>query len=115
MARLNWYDLYRAPIPETALLVSDVQGDARYKTTTINGEERKYKRGYTQSEYTPWVSGMKHDKEVILGDYISDYMNRADVREAMHIPDYVPTWQMCSDTIDYHLQDEGSVCIYDVL
>ena len=44
-------------------------------------------------EYTPWV---KHFEESpshpLLGAYLSEYMNRADVRKALNIPTAVPGW-----------------------
>jgi len=42
------------------------------------------------SEYTPWAfNSFKSDEEPILGDYLTDYMNRADVRAAFNITDDV--------------------------
>ena len=41
----------------------------------IDGEERTYRRGYTRSEYTPWLAATKGDDKVILGDYVTDYLN----------------------------------------
>lgn len=54
----------------------------------INNEKKTYKRGYTIDEYTPWInkSGLQSP---LLGDYVSDYANRADVRKAMNIPDTI--------------------------
>jgi hypothetical protein len=50
---LNWYDLYRPVYPggPLGLLLSD--SDERYGVSEVSGE--KYKRGYTFSEYTPWL------------------------------------------------------------
>lgn len=111
---LNWYDLYRNPVPTTTLL-KDVKGDKRYGTTMIGGEERKYKRGYTMSEYTPWAHWIKGDNQPILGDFVSDYMNQAATREAFNIPNSTPTWAECSSELNYHLQNEASLWIYNVL
>lgn len=71
---LNWYDLYRNPVPDSPLL-KDVKGEGRYGTTMVNGVQRKYKRGFTMSEYTPWARHIKGERQMILGDYVSDYMN----------------------------------------
>jgi len=82
----------------------------------INGEEKTYKRGYTQAEYTPWLSHMMGKQEQpILGDYVSDYMNLNTTRSALHIPESAPAWNMCSDTLEYSLQNEASLWIYNVL
>jgi len=86
----------------------------------INGETKHYKRGMTMEEYTPWAkhilrSQQENDDPIILGDFVTDYMNRADVREALHIPDSAPAWEMCSATLQYHVQDEASYWIYPIL
>jgi len=53
------------------------------------------------SEYTPWLKNLKQSQaeEVILGDYLSDYMNRKDVRDAFHVPNDAPGWEMCSSRL----------------
>ena len=67
------------------------------------------------SEYTPWAKHIKPNlAHPLLGNYVSTYANREDVRKAMNIPASVQAWEQCSD-IDYHLQDEGSYWIYKVL
>ena len=82
----------------------------------IDGEERTYRRGYTQAEYTPWLSHMMGEKEQpILGDYVTDYLNQATTRTALHIPTSNPVWEMCSQDLEYHLQNEASLWIYNVL
>jgi hypothetical protein len=68
------------------------------------------------SEYTPWAKHLKASgSEVILGDYITSYMNREDVREAFNIPASLPGWDMCSSTLQYHESHEASFWIYGVL
>jgi hypothetical protein len=81
---LNWYDLYR-PVDHGSALQSKWD---RYGQTEINGEVKFYKRGMTHSEYTPWAKHIQ-DNGTPYGNYLTDYMNRADVRKAMNIPDYV--------------------------
>jgi hypothetical protein len=39
--------------------------------------------------------GPKKDKEQVFGDTVSDYLNQADVRVALHIPDHVQPWNEC--------------------
>ena len=48
---------------------------------------------------------------------MSDYVNRPDVREAMHIPDTVRSWEECSsiNSLEYHHQTDGSVWIFDII
>lgn len=99
---LNWYDLYRPNYP-TALTAGSPE---RVGKSVINGEERTYLRGYTMSEYANYAKHLKvtaTDKEPVLGDVVSDYMNREDVREAFNIPSDVQMWEMCSDTLVYEV------------
>lgn len=113
-ANLNWYDLYR---PVYDLPVMDKQKalrENRIGTTVIDGETRTYKKGYTMQEYTPWAKHLNATKDpIILGDFLTDYMNRADVRTAFNIPTTVQTWEMCSSYLDYHCQHFASQWIYE--
>jgi hypothetical protein len=95
---LNWYDLYRPVYPDSMLL----QSENRYGEVEINGETKKYKRGMTYDEYTPWMK--KYNlKSPILGNYVSDYLNRDDVKKALNIPDtFTDVWEMCTDKVVYH-------------
>ena len=85
---LNVYDLYR-PVYDSTLRLKD---SIREGEVTINGEKRTYKRGFTHEEYTPWLKE-KDFKSILLGEFMADYVNRPDVREAMHIPDTVKSWE----------------------
>ena len=117
MARLNIYDLYRQTYPSSVLAASDkVKKEGRYAYVKIGDEIKQYKRGYTVSEYTPWLSHLYNEEnEVILGDYVSDYMNQPDVRAAFNIPQSVQAWQECTNRISYHELDECSLWIYPIL
>jgi len=108
--RLNIYDLFRHDYSADTLL----QEPNRLASTMINGKEHTYKRGYTQQEYTPWLKNSNLGK-VLLGDAVSDYANREDVREALHIRDDVGTWSGCGGDIDYTALIEGSIWIYQQL
>jgi carboxypeptidase C (cathepsin A) len=116
---LNWYDLYR-PVYDSTLgndSSKKLTSGNRMGYTQINGELKSYRRGYTMQEYTPWAKHLRASGEEppILGDFITDYMNRQDVRDAFNIPSTVQTWEMCSSTLQYHEQHEGSFWIYGVL
>lgn len=71
------------------------------------------------SEYTPWLKhALKKGamKDIVMGDVLTDWMNTAEVRAALHIPTYAPAWNMCWDeTHTYQLEQEGSLWIYQVL
>lgn len=109
--QLNWYDLYRWNY-DLPLSNADRTGK-----TVIDGKERTYKRGMTQAEYTPFLPHIMDSPhaQVVNGDFLTDYMNREDVRAAFNIPSDVQTWEMCSDTLRYQVQDEASMWIYQVL
>jgi len=81
-ASLNWYDLYRNVYPDSGLLRSENRVGVSY----VEGEKKTYKRGMTQAEYTPWLKQHVSTSTVILGNGVSDYLNREDVRAALHIP-----------------------------
>jgi len=93
--------------------------EERMGSVIIGGEEKRYRRGRTKAEYTPWLPRTATDGQLydmhVEADYLTDYVNRADVRKAFHIPDFAPAWEQCSSKIDYHLQNEASMWIYQVL
>jgi hypothetical protein len=86
--QLNWYDLYRHNYDLPASSAD------RVGTTVIGGETRTYKRGMTQAEYTPFASHLLQSEsaQAVNGDFLTDYMNRAETRAAFNIPDSVQTW-----------------------
>lgn len=108
--RINWYDIYRNVYD--GALESNPVGE-----TKIDGETRYYKRGYKMTDYAPWMKELYGDNSPILGDGVSDYFNREDVRKALHIPSSIQTWTGCatSQDFEYNLQKEGSVFIYPLL
>ena len=76
--RINWYDIYRK------VYDGGIGNSSRLGFTTVNGKLTAYKRGYTMKEYTPWLP-ISEENNAVLGDGISDYFNRADVRENLHV------------------------------
>ena len=66
------------------------------------------------SEYTPWLKKYIL-KDLVNGDYVTEYLNREDVRQAMNIPDDMPGWSQCSYRLRYEPQIEGSIWIYRLL
>jgi len=111
---LNWYDLYR-PLYPTALKPKTTD---RIGKTIIDGEERTYIKGYTQSEYAKFathISMFAPKNEAVFGAVLTDYMNRADVREAFNIPSDVQAWEASSKRLEYLVQNEASQWIYEVM
>lgn len=85
--------------------------------TIIDGEVKSYKKGMTMQEYTPWagfVAAESNGEEIRLNDFVTDYMNLPETREAFNIPSDVQAWQQCSN-IDYTIGAESSRWIYPLL
>jgi len=102
---LDFYDLYLPKSAEGSKAKGkEMTAEERIGTTTVNGTERTYKRGRTNAEYTPWVRKTPRNLRV-QNDFMSDYINSPKVRKAMNIPDFVQTWELCSDEIgeNYHI------------
>jgi len=123
---MNWYDLYRKnydvlgsfPTDQANKPLVGRENPERLGVATINGEEKTYTRGFTMSEYTPWINHLKNsapEKEVVLGFSFTDYLNREDVRTALNIPSYLQPYEACSSQIRYNLQEEASLWIYPIL
>lgn len=86
---LNWYDLFRKTYPDS-LLLKNVN---RLGSSIVDGEKKEYVRGFTMKEYTPWAKHIVHsDNHPLLGATMTDYLNRDDVRAALHIPQTMPGW-----------------------
>ena len=91
----------------------------RMRSVNIDGVEKTYKAGYSFQEYMGWLSHLPQFKgeQPIVGDFLSDYINRPDTRRALNIPSSVQGWSMCSDEVgnNWQYQLEGSLWIYQVL
>ncbi len=118
---LNWYDLFRKVSPQTNQLntVSEtIDALARERTVKIGDEIKTYKAGFTFQEYIGWVGEMSiyQAQQPLLGVYVTDYINRADVRTALNIPNSVQGWSTCNSEVsaNYHLQAEASLWIYKI-
>ena len=77
---LNEYDFFRKLYPDSALASNKNLKDSssRYGEVEIDGEIRKYKRGFTLGEYTPWMKPLleKKTEHPLLGAGLTDYLNR---------------------------------------
>jgi len=88
--------------------------------TKISGDVRKYKRGATTYDYTPWVESPSDDSNgpippCLFGTPVSDYLNRADIRELLYIPEYLQTWELCTGNINYSRGPIASQWVYENL
>jgi hypothetical protein len=85
---INIWDLYRTNYGGPYSTAKEPKD--RLASTIIDGETLTYKRGHTVAERTPWLKGMFGEDHPmltqILGDGLSDYLNRMDVRGALNIP-----------------------------
>ena len=78
-------------------------------------------KGYTSHDYTPWTQYLQNEDNLgevppcVHGAPVLDYLNRDDVKEALHIPDYIQAWDMCEGDIDYTKLPIGSQWIWEAL
>ena len=66
-------------------------------------EDRK---AASYNNYTPWMTRLRQRGVGIVppcvdGKPVVDYLNKAEVLTALHIPEGLPAWDMCLDGIDY--------------
>lgn len=88
---INTYDVYRKCYgftPGMSMYDSD-----NFGMTKVGNEVKSYKKFYTAADYTPWVWEANQQSDVlkdlppcVYGSYVVDYLNRYDVRSALHIP-----------------------------
>ena len=87
----------------------------------VNGEMKRYQRGVRLEQYTPWLKTHLLFKEAAsqlsFGDPMADYLNRADVRAALNIPQSVQAWEGCTSNplFNYPFTREASIWIYTIL
>lgn len=92
--KLNIYDIFGYCFPNDDF-------DKMIGYSVNGGKINKYKKGYTMLDYTPWLK-KKHQNlgivpPCVFGGPILDYLNREDVRAALHIPNEYKAWDMCND------------------
>ena len=128
-AGVNWYDLYRKSYagglsaeegedPTAHHVTRPLKGDERNAFAMVNGERKDYKIGRTMNEYTPWMKPVLGEAgDNTLSNYVAHYINRQDVREALHIPQSAPGWTECNGYISntYDCGKKGSIWIYPIL
>lgn len=78
----------------------------------------------TPADYTPWTHAAKKQRSpkalqmlppCTFGSSLLEYMNSDEVRKAMHIPDYVQAWDLCTSDIIYYSEPQASQWIYEAL
>ena len=86
-------------------------------------DSQKKRGGFTQNDYTPWLRRPVRENEEILrelppctyGSGLLDYLNLDVVRQALHVPNDVQAWDLCTSEINYVIQPKGSQWIYEKL
>ena len=118
---LNIYDMFRKKydVKLGGAILEQPKVD-RIGKVMVHGEEKTYTRGYTAKEYTPWAKMLKSMPEENLkvsGDFVSDYVNSQELRDALHIPTAMPGWHNCNNNVtnNYFTYLEGSIWIYPIL
>ena len=115
--RENIYDLYRGQIHDSFdKTLNDINAPPQMGESMVGGERKTYRRSVPVADKLKWAKHFQHlGAPVANGTVLTDYMNRADVREAFNIPEGVQAWEECSYALDYHEQQEASIWIYHVL
>ncbi len=60
---------------------------------------------------TPYAVGESSDgsgfpsESPCIDDFVTEYLNRKDVRDAMHVHPNAGTWSVCTDAINYSMDD----------
>ena len=71
----------------------------------VDGEVKTYKRYYTHLDYAPWLFSQNPKMQHVLkelppctfGEPIIEYLNKQQVRKALHIPQSAKAWDMCHE------------------
>lgn len=77
-----------------------VTEESRMGSAMVDGELKTFRKGYTSAEYTPWIKSPLVNNLRVDGEYLTEVLNDEKVREALHIPTFVPGWEMCN--MDIH-------------
>jgi Serine carboxypeptidase len=97
---LNPYDVYRTTYGMGQTAASSASENKRQleESRETHGEEivgeeiKRFQRGVRLEQYTPWIKHnplLKAAAKASFGDSMGDYLNRADVRAALNIPQSV--------------------------
>lgn len=91
----------------------------------VGNEIKTYKRFASQHDYTPWlnINPRPHEKKLkdlppcTFGQPIIDYLNREDVKEALHVSPHAKEWDMCNMNINllYERNITASQWVYSAL
>ena len=105
---LNTYDLLRRADSNPALSA------AKRATRFLQSEEKTASKGVTLKQYAPWLKNPAAEVTLLTSSDFPNYLNRKDVREALHIYPELGKWEACRD-LNYTLLIEGTIWIYNIL
>ncbi len=127
MANVNIYDIYgKCWIDKGAAEAS------RMKSVMVGNELKFYREGMTMQEYTSflfpgWIEMMKNNPEpeppapdpapCLFMAPLTKYMNKPEVREALHIDQSLGGFEMCNFDVllTYEKEYRGSKWVYEKL
>lgn len=135
MEDINIYDVYGicypTPPPQKENSFELYGEDSTHHGHALVGDEiKRYKKYYTQADYTPWLLQNTHKKRsdpkklrelpaCTFGEPLIEYFNDATVRSQLHIPVEVQAWDMCAgDGSLFHYTPDyvkGSQWVYENL
>jgi hypothetical protein len=123
-ADVNIYDIYG----KCWLDKGEEEASRMKETVYIDGEPKTYKVGMTQQEYTPWLfpgllkygeddPPMPDPAPCLFMAPLTKYLNKPEVRKALHIPDRLDAFEMCNFGVlaTYTKLEKGSKWIYEEL
>lgn len=91
--------------------------------TKVASDIKAYKKSYSSADYTPFLYNHKKNSDKKLkdlppctfGNPIIAYLNSPQVRTALHIPNEVQAWDLCTEKIGYTPLAVGSQWIWETL
>ena len=82
-------------------------------------ESAEARKVFSSNDYTPWLKHPSMQSNELppctFGNPIMEYLNREDVRAAMHVPAELKAWDLCTSDIHYAISPKGSQWIYEAL
>ncbi len=130
---VNGYDIFGKCWSDSAEGGNHLSMPGQLGLMAVSGKLKAYNKGTAHSDYTPWMKKLdiarsrnatkgpkKNVKDddappCIFASGVTDYLNSAEVRSALHIPDDVQAWTMCKGDIDYTTYQAGSQWVWESL
>jgi len=117
------YDIYRrcltaGPSINKTELLGPTHGEVM-----IGDELKTYRRHYSAKDFTPWLYkydglraslGLEEDPlgPCTFGLPMLEWTNSPKIRELLHIPNYAPAWEACTNSVGYTSGKKASEWIY---